>query len=250
MSSSRAVLSIALNFVGLSAAVAQQPAQSAAAAASVFQGLMVDARGMIVGRVVSESDYGAATLVVRQISGIWVALRVGDFTTGIGNGGDDTLTYWYQSSDCADQAYLPLNPAGLAYVTGPVFGTVAIPRDASDGSRAPEVHPGFDTTGSHPVVCISWHEAQAYTAWLRRRTGKQYQLPTEAEWEYAARADTQTSYSFGNDETELCTSARFADLGSRFGWRGGCRSDTATYGPIPVGKLRPNPWGIFGMHGK
>jgi hypothetical protein len=99
------------------------------------------------------------------------------------------------------------------------------------------------------VVCISWHEAQAYTAWLRRRTGKQYRLPTEAEWEYAARADTQTSYSFGNDETELCTSARFADLGSRFGWRGGCRSDTATYGPIPVGKLRPNPWGIFDMHG-
>jgi hypothetical protein len=125
MSMSRAVLSIALNLVGLSAALAQQPAQSAAAAASVFQGLMVDARGMIVGRVVSESDYGAATLVVRQISGIWVVLRVGDFTTGIGNGGDDTLTYWYQSADCTDQAYLPLNPAGLGYVTGPVFGTVA-----------------------------------------------------------------------------------------------------------------------------
>jgi hypothetical protein len=88
----------------------------------VFQGLMVDARGMIVGRVVSESDYGAATLVVRQISGIWVVLRVDDFTTRIGNGGDDTLTYWYQSLDCTDQAYLPLNPAGLAYVTGPVFG--------------------------------------------------------------------------------------------------------------------------------
>jgi formylglycine-generating enzyme required for sulfatase activity len=125
-----------------------------------------------------------------------------------------------------------------------------------DGSSAvfgrPEAsfrHPGFDTTGSHPVVCVSWHEAQAYTAWLRRRTGKQYRLPTEAEWEYAARADTQTSYSFGNDETELCTSARFADLGSRFGWRGGCRSDVATYGPISVGKLRPNPWGIFDMHG-
>jgi formylglycine-generating enzyme required for sulfatase activity/DNA-binding winged helix-turn-helix (wHTH) protein len=110
-------------------------------------------------------------------------------------------------------------------------------------------HPGFDTTGSHPVVCISWHEAEAYAAWLGRRTGKPYRLPTEAEWEYAARADTQTSYSFGDDETELCTRARFADLDSRFGWRGSCRSDTPTYGPIQVGKLSPNPWGIFDMHG-
>jgi formylglycine-generating enzyme required for sulfatase activity len=125
-----------------------------------------------------------------------------------------------------------------------------------DGSTAvfgrPEASfrdPGFDTTGSHPAVCISWHEAQAYAAWLSRRTGKQYRLPTEAEWEYAARADTQTSYSFGDDETELCSRARFADLGSRFVWRGSCRSDTATYGPIPVGKLRPNQWGIFDMHG-
>jgi formylglycine-generating enzyme required for sulfatase activity len=110
-------------------------------------------------------------------------------------------------------------------------------------------HPGFDTTGSYPVVCVSWHEARAYVAWLRRRTGKPYRLPTEAEWEYAARADTRTSYSFGNDETALCAHARFADLGSRFGWRGSCRSDTAKYGPIPVGKLKPNPWGIFDMHG-
>jgi sulfatase modifying factor 1 len=109
--------------------------------------------------------------------------------------------------------------------------------------------PGFDVTGSQPVVCISWHEAQAYVAWLRRRTGKPYRLPTEAEWEYAARADTRTSYSFGDDETALCAYARFADLDSRFGWRNTCRSNTTTYGPLPVGTLKPNPWGIFDMHG-
>jgi formylglycine-generating enzyme required for sulfatase activity len=117
---------------------------------------------------------------------------------------------------------------------------------------APEAsfrQPGFEVTSKHPVVCISWHDAQAYVAWLGRRTGKPYRLPTEAEWEYSARAGTSTSYSFGDDATALCAYAKFADLASPFGWRGGCRSDIATYGAIPVGSLMPNPWGLFDMHG-
>jgi formylglycine-generating enzyme required for sulfatase activity len=109
--------------------------------------------------------------------------------------------------------------------------------------------PGFEVTGSQPLVCVSWHEAQAYVGWLRRRTGKPYRLPTEAEWEYAARAGTSTVYSFGDDETGLCAYARFADLGSGLEWRGTCRSDAVASGPIPVGSLKPNPWGIFDMHG-
>jgi formylglycine-generating enzyme required for sulfatase activity len=110
-------------------------------------------------------------------------------------------------------------------------------------------NPGFEVMGSQPVVCVSWHDAQAYVAWLRRRTGKPYRLPTEAEWEYAARAGTNTSYSFGDDVTELCGYARFADLSSRYTWHDACRSDTTTYGPLPVGSLKPNPWGLFDMHG-
>jgi formylglycine-generating enzyme required for sulfatase activity len=109
--------------------------------------------------------------------------------------------------------------------------------------------PGFDVVGSQPVVCVSWHEARAYAAWLQRRTGKPYRLPTEAEWEYAARAGTRTSYGFGDDETALCAFARFADLSSRFSWHDGCRSDTVALGPLPVGSLKPNPWGLFDMHG-
>jgi formylglycine-generating enzyme required for sulfatase activity len=110
-------------------------------------------------------------------------------------------------------------------------------------------HPGFATTGSHPAVCVSWHDARGYAAWLSRRTGKPYRLPTEAEWEYAARAGTTTSYSFGIDDTRLCDYARFADLSSSFGWRGSCRRTVSGYGPSPVGELKPNPWGIFDVHG-
>ncbi len=109
--------------------------------------------------------------------------------------------------------------------------------------------PGFEVSGSQPVVCVSLLEAQAYVMWLRRRTGKPYRLLTEAEWEYAARAGTSTIYSFGDDETALCGYARFADLGSRLGWGSICRSDTGAYGPLAVGSLRPNQWGIFDMHG-
>jgi formylglycine-generating enzyme required for sulfatase activity len=99
------------------------------------------------------------------------------------------------------------------------------------------------------VVCVNRHDAQAYVDWLRRRTGKPYRLPTEAEWEYAARAGTTTSYSFGNEDQALCAYARFADLSSQFGWGNGCRSDILTYGPVPVGSLKPNAWALFDMHG-
>jgi formylglycine-generating enzyme required for sulfatase activity len=109
--------------------------------------------------------------------------------------------------------------------------------------------PGYDVSGSHPVGCISWLDAQAYVSWLRRRTGKPYRVPSEAEWEYAARAGTQTPFSFGDDPSQLCAHGRISDLSSPFRWRGTCRSDVEGYGPFEVGKLKPNPWGLFDMHG-
>jgi len=58
---------------------------------------------------------------------------------------------------------------------------------------------------------------------------------------------TETYYSFGNDRTALCDHGRFASQDSPFPWRDGCGDDTAS--PIPVGQRKPNPWGIFDMHG-
>jgi formylglycine-generating enzyme required for sulfatase activity len=86
-------------------------------------------------------------------------------------------------------------------------------------------------------VTVSWNDAQAFIQRLNEREGgRRYRLPTEAEWEYAARAGTTTAYSFGDD----------AGLLSRYAWHG---EDFATGSMHPVGRKLPNPWGLYDTHG-
>ena len=63
----------------------------------------------------------------------------------------------------------------------------------------------------HPVVYVSWNDAVAFCNWLSKREGKTYRLPTEAEWEYACRAGTNSRYYFGNDPEDLVYYANAAD---------------------------------------
>jgi formylglycine-generating enzyme required for sulfatase activity len=92
------------------------------------------------------------------------------------------------------------------------------------------------TRPDHPAT-VSWNDAQEFIRRLNAREGHGlYRLPTEAEWEYAARAGTTTRYSFGDD---------IRDLG-RHAWYG---EDFASGGTHPVGKKLPNPWGLYDMHG-
>ena len=91
--------------------------------------------------------------------------------------------------------------------------------------------------GNMPVVDVSWDEAVAYARWLAEQTGKPYRLPTEAEWEYAARAKTETAYWWGKDIGQ--NRANFDGSGSP--WSG---KQTA-----PVGSFPPNPWGLHDTAG-
>jgi formylglycine-generating enzyme required for sulfatase activity len=97
--------------------------------------------------------------------------------------------------------------------------------------------PGFSQLDSQPVVCVSWNDASAYAKWLSRKTGKRFRLPTEAEWEYAARAGTQTAYYWG--EVIGVNNANCNGCGSRWD-----NKQTA-----PVGSFSPNTFGLFDMLG-
>lgn len=89
-----------------------------------------------------------------------------------------------------------------------------------------------------PVINVSWHDAVAYTQWLSEQTGETYRLPSEAEWEYAARAGSTTKYSWGNDIGH--NRANCYGCGSRWD------DDNQT---APVGSFSANRWGLYDMHG-
>lgn len=102
-----------------------------------------------------------------------------------------------------------------------------------------------------PVVNVSWDDAQEYVKWLSKEKGHTYRLPTEAEWEYAARAGSNTKYSFGNNKAELCRYANHADqsVDDDHPYRNESCSDGIGRKTAKVGSYQPNQWGLYDMHG-
>lgn len=105
-------------------------------------------------------------------------------------------------------------------------------------------NPGYDQNGKEPVACASFNDAQAYAEWLSKKTGKHYRLPTEAEWEYAARAGTTTPYWWGTQ-----ASHEYANYGAEK-----C-CDPLKQGrdqwdyTSPAGAMRANAFGLYDMGG-
>jgi formylglycine-generating enzyme required for sulfatase activity len=84
------------------------------------------------------------------------------------------------------------------------FGFISFTDESLIDPKASWRNPGFRQTDNDPVVCVSWQDAKDYAAWLSRKTGKPYRLPSEAEWEYAARAGATSRYPWGDDEKREC----------------------------------------------
>jgi formylglycine-generating enzyme required for sulfatase activity len=103
------------------------------------------------------------------------------------------------------------------------------------GAGADWRNPGWQQTDAHPVACLSWHDATAFCDWLSEKEHRTYRLPTEAEWEYACRAGSSTAYAFGDDPAQLGEHAWF--------------SGNSEGHAHPVGRLKPNAWGLYDMHG-
>ncbi len=91
--------------------------------------------------------------------------------------------------------------------------------------------------GNRPVMNVSWDDAQSFIDWLNAKTGGNYRLPTEAEWEYASRAGTTTEYSWGNN------------IGSNRAECWECDSQRGGEQTAPVGSFPANPWGVHDIHG-
>ncbi len=94
------------------------------------------------------------------------------------------------------------------------------------------LRPGFEQNGHHPVVCVAWRDAKAYTVWLTKKTGKKYRLLSESEWEYVARAGSRTAFWSGGP------------LGASH-----ANFNKSRDGTIPIGYTAGNQFGVFDVHG-
>ncbi len=125
--------------------------------------------------------------------------------------------------------------------------------------------PGFPQAPNHPVVCVSWQDAVDYAAWMSERTGHQYRLLSEAEFEYVARAGTAAPYWWGptadakRANYDARTPQPMTDTSSKkpgkakpdaaVGQAQSVSLQTSHTGTVPVQYFSPNPWGIFQPHG-
>jgi formylglycine-generating enzyme required for sulfatase activity len=113
-------------------------------------------------------------------------------------------------------------------------------------------NPSYAQSDDHPVVCVSLNDAHAYIDWLNKETGSNYSLPSEAQWEYAARSGSTTDYHFGNSKSDLCLYANVYDEVAKdvnhYGWRNAPCSDGEAKSS-KVGQYKASPFGLHDMHG-
>jgi len=111
-------------------------------------------------------------------------------------------------------------------------------------------NPGFPQSDNDPVVCVNWGDAKAYTDWLSKKAGRTYRLPTEVEWEYAARAGNRASRPWGDNAIDACAYANVADASAKRDVPGTAswlfhECDDKYASTAPVGSYPPNAFGLY-----
>ena len=111
--------------------------------------------------------------------------------------------------------------------------------------------PGFKQHGSHPVTCMNWHDATGFARWLTEATTVRFALPSEAQWEYAARAGQSARYINATDRANLCRYANGADSAALLDYPDFDVNDCADgfTRTSPAGTYLPNAWGLYDMSG-
>lgn len=113
-------------------------------------------------------------------------------------------------------------------------------------------NPDYMQQDNHPVVCVNWDDAKAYTDWLSHKTGKEYRLPSEAEWEYAARSGTVSRNYWGKAYEPICEFANIMDQTAKgqvpVDFNGHKCPDNHVY-TAPAGSFKPNAFGLYDMIG-
>lgn len=111
--------------------------------------------------------------------------------------------------------------------------------------------PGFEQDAAHPVTCVSWADTQGFIRWINTKTEQRFRLPSEAEWEYFAKAGSGSDYFFGSDRSLLCQYANGADQRALQDYPSFSvnECDDGFVRTAPVGSFKPNPWGLFDVTG-
>jgi formylglycine-generating enzyme required for sulfatase activity len=139
------------------------------------------------------------------------------------------------SEEDDSQAYADERPQHQVTITQPFYiGKYPITQEQYEAVMGNNPS-NFKKGGKYPVEQVSWEDAQEFCQKLSKLTKKTYRLPSEAEWEYAARAGTQSSYYYGDDKSQL----------GEYAWYDG-NSNSQTQ---PVGQKKPNKWGLYDMLG-
>jgi len=151
----------------------------------------------------------------------------------------DIAPFWMGEYEITWEAY-DIWGEDLDILRRKIMGKRSTEHDADADAVTRPTEPYVDMSfgmgkGRNPAISMTQHAARTYCRWLSAKTGRYYRLPTEAEWEYACRAGTQTAYYFGDDASELGSYAWFD-----------ANSDEAYHS---VGLKKPNPWGLYDMHG-